>query len=173
MPKAATGDAHEDLQTRAARLRGVATLSRDPLDDAHATAAEAELAAAGSVPDLRSPVESVSRADLIADVVGDGFDENDDDSRARFADFLRLIGAAPDEILAVQVGKLGVAWHHRDGSWYLAIPKSSAPDGAGKRGVMFLAPPTPDYAGSFPVYSSGPATTGGPSSSAAPPVDIG
>ena len=65
----------------------------------------------------------------------------------------RLLGAAEREVLWTEDSPAGVVIATFDGSSYLVVPEN-APDGAGKTGLMFLAAPTENYAGSFPVYAA-------------------
>jgi len=66
----------------------------------------------------------------------------------------KLMGAHLDEIVDVEDAPAGTVIKHRDGTTYLHVdPDGGMPDGDGKTGLMFLAAPHDNYAGTFPVYT--------------------
>lgn len=56
------------------------------------------------------------------------------------------------EILDVLDSPAGQVIRTTDGASYVDVP-ADRPDGDGKTGLMFLAPPTTPYTGSFPLYT--------------------
>lgn len=66
------------------------------------------------------------------------------------------LGMDVTEIVDVAETPAGVAIHVFDGSVLIDVP-AEHPDFAGKSGLMFLVPPSDDYAGDFPVFAQEPA----------------
>lgn len=141
----------ETLVEKARRLRAEAQLDPSAEKRGAADQADADLADAAAIPSWKTPSEAQSKADRIAEVVGDGMP--DDASDSRWLDLVTLIGHPLSELAGFYVDERGVCWQLTSGVWYIAVGSKNPTDARGRRGIFMLTPPL-QYKGPFPAYGT-------------------